>query len=195
MNFSFIFTEKLPLGFRYEALSHSRDTHQLPIPPDCKGEKNYQKILQEIIKFLGPELPPLFTMKEDIPMIKSFFKQFCALTDEDYNHYRVYPLHQLFFDIKQEAVKININNMTGFPSIYIAEAHLKRDRYAFVGNIACNVSYSVLSITVLLLQSRLIIKLYFHFCSTTRKPIASNIARYHPYINGHLLLLIVYVWT
>lgn len=84
-------TEKLPLGFQYDAKSWSEESHRLPIPPNAKGEKNYALILHEINKFMGNarQLPPLFTAKEDIPMIESFIQEFCALSDENPSRYRV----------------------------------------------------------------------------------------------------------
>lgn len=128
------------MGFRNDAKNWSEKCHQLPFPPDAKGERNYALILQQINNFMGHEsqLPPLFTTKNDIPIIESLIRQFCATTDEDPNRYRVYPIHQLFFEIKEEAVRNSING-TSFRSIFVAEAQLNRFP-EFYRNIACNVS-------------------------------------------------------
>lgn len=127
------------MGFQYTAKSHSDDTHRLPIPPNAKGEKNYQSILKQIHKFMGKnELAPLFTLKENIPMIKSFLHQFCEMSEEESRH-RVYPLHELFFVIKEEAAKNSVEG-EAFQSIHIPDAHLNRDQYIYLRDTACNVS-------------------------------------------------------
>lgn len=94
-----------------------------------------------INNFLGNaiQLPPLFTTKEDIPIIQSFIREFGAASDEDPSRYRVYPLHHLFFDVKEEAVRNSIDGAL-FRSIHLAEDQLRRDRYAHLRDTACNVS-------------------------------------------------------
>lgn len=91
------------------------------------------------------QLPPLFTAKEDIPMIEAFMREFCALNGNNPDRYRIFPLHQLFYDIKEEAVKNSLEGQS-FRSIHIAEAHLNRDHYAYLQNTACNVSVFLLRI-------------------------------------------------
>lgn len=88
-------------------------------------------------------LPPLFTLKKDIPMIQAFMREFCAASGDDPDRYRVFPLHQLFYDIKEEAVKNSIDGQS-FASISHAETHLDRDHYTFMRNTACNVSFFLL---------------------------------------------------
>lgn len=130
------------MGYLKDAKSYSEETHQLPYPLYAKGETNYSLILQQIKDFMGnkSEFDPLFTKKEDIPMIESFFDQFCASSPGDYpHHYRVYPLHRLFFEIKNAAVQNSIDNK-GFTSIDIAEHHLNTDQNEYLKDIACNVS-------------------------------------------------------
>lgn len=67
-------------------------------------------------------------------------QQLCDYREGNNSRYRVYPLHQLFYDIKEEAVKNSIDGVS-FRSIHIAEAHLNRDHYAYLNNTACNVSF------------------------------------------------------
>lgn len=136
-------TEQLPMGYRYNAMEHSGKTHQLQIPPDAIGEKDYRIILDQIDEFMGngSQLPPLFTLKENIAMIESFMRDFCSrrgLDDED--RYRVYPLHQLFYNINEEALNYSLTRES-LRSIHIAETILNNDRYAYVDGIACDVSH------------------------------------------------------
>jgi hypothetical protein len=43
----------IPLGYKYEAVTHSMQTHQIPVPPEeFGGETNYPKILNDIKQFL-----------------------------------------------------------------------------------------------------------------------------------------------
>ncbi|KAJ6633186.1 Protein maelstrom like [Pseudolycoriella hygida] len=136
---TYVNPESLPMGYLNDAKEHSADTHQLPYPPNAKGEKNYTAVLNAMHSFLGnpSELPPLFTAKEEITIIKSFLQQFCPRDEPELvNRYRVYPLHQLFYEIKEEAVRNSVQG-TPFKSIHIAEAHLNRDHYSYISNIAC----------------------------------------------------------
>ncbi len=132
-------TEKIPLGYQYDAKENSDSSHRLPIPPKAKGERNYQHIFDEIKKFLGKPTPIMFTARDNIPMIKSFIEQFVGDDESpDNGHFRVYPLHQVFFEIKEEAVRSSVNGVS-FKSIHIAEQHLSRDDYAYFTNTACAV--------------------------------------------------------
>lgn len=130
--------EKVPLGYQFDAKDNSEKTHRLPIPPYCKGEKNYRFILSEMKKFMGEPTPILFTSKENIAMIKSFIQAFADFGNNDeIQRYRVYPLHQLFFEIKEMAVKNSPIERKSFKSIHIAEEHLRRDDYAYLAGTAC----------------------------------------------------------
>jgi hypothetical protein len=43
----------IPLGYNYEAITHSQQTHQIPIPPEeFGGETDYVKILYDIRQFV-----------------------------------------------------------------------------------------------------------------------------------------------
>jgi hypothetical protein len=43
----------IPLGYNYEAATHSRETHKIPLPPEeFGGERDYAKILFDIKQFL-----------------------------------------------------------------------------------------------------------------------------------------------
>lgn len=137
----------MPLGYLFEAKDYSEKTHRLPIPPSAKGERNYKAILNEIDNFMGnrSKLAPLFTLRDQIPIITSFISQFCGFCDVDPDRYPVYPLHQIFYDVKEEAVKNSING-NSFRSIHIAENLLNRDNFAYLPNTACNVSVILIGI-------------------------------------------------
>jgi hypothetical protein len=41
------------LGYKYEAVTHSQQTHQIPVPPEeFGGERDYVKILCDVKRFL-----------------------------------------------------------------------------------------------------------------------------------------------
>lgn len=79
-------------------------------------------------------------------MIKSFIQAFIDFgNNDDLERYRVYPLHQLFFEIKEMAVKNNPVERKSFKSIHIAEEHLRREDYAYLAGTACAVIGKILS--------------------------------------------------
>lgn len=138
--------EKVPLGYKSNAREHSQKTHALPIPPKAKGEANYQIILNSMKTFMGEPTPILFTTKDNIPMIKSFIQAFIDFgSNDDIEEYRVYPLHELFFNIKELAVKNNPTDRESFKSIHIAEEHLRSEKYVYLAGSACAVSRVILS--------------------------------------------------
>lgn len=106
------------------------------------GQKNYRLILDEIEKLMenGSELPPLFTWKDDIPMIKSLMHQFCTFTDTDTDtgRYRVYPLQQLFLEIINKTMQ-NSNAKTQSFRLIHAEQYL--NHVVCLKDSACNVSF------------------------------------------------------
>ncbi len=61
----FVFSGKIPMGYRYLAQSTSENTHQIPISEFEQAEKDYRKILGEIETFLDPywteNMPPVFS--------------------------------------------------------------------------------------------------------------------------------------
>ncbi|KAG4080743.1 hypothetical protein HA402_005923 [Bradysia odoriphaga] len=135
---TYVDPEKVPLGYLFDAKDNSEKTHRLPIPPHSKGERNYKRILDQMKMFMGEPMPILFTSKENIAMIKSFIQSFIDFGNNgDIESYRVYPLHQLFFQIKENAVKNSDIERKSFKSIHIAEEHLKRDDYAYLAGTAC----------------------------------------------------------
>lgn len=135
---TYVDPEKVPLGYQFDAKDNSEKTHRLPIPPKAKGEANYEIILDNMKTFMGDPTPILFTTKENIAMIKSFIQAFIDFgNNDDLERYRVYPLHQLFFEIKEMAVKSNPVERKSFKSIHIAEEHLRREDYAYLAGTAC----------------------------------------------------------
>lgn len=135
----FLYPENLQMSTRFIAKEHSQNTHQLPIPPQSKGETDYQHILNKMKNFMGEPLPILFTLKENIPMIKSFIKSFTF--SEDIDCYRVYPLHPLLFEMKKTAVENSVKDRSSFGSIHIAEEHLRRGDITYSDGMACQVSW------------------------------------------------------
>lgn len=55
----------IPVGYRYQAKSHSESTHEIPIEDFEYAEKDYRRILRELEVFVESsderEIPPVFS--------------------------------------------------------------------------------------------------------------------------------------
>lgn len=138
---SFVSPGSLPLGLSFAARHHSEESHQLPLPPNAIGETNYSRLLKEMVMFIADdgaeELPPLFTRRAEVPIVKSIIAQFCADAKEDESLFRVYPLEELFFVLKKAAAKQGQDLDEGFASIHVAHSYLDRDQYECQSGISC----------------------------------------------------------
>ncbi|KXJ78325.1 hypothetical protein RP20_CCG004898 [Aedes albopictus] len=134
----FIDPGKLPLGMAYDAKQHSESDHQLPIPPDAKGEKDNDEIILKLFSFLSQQekMPPLFTETNDIRMVENILKGILNQGSMDENTLLVCPLSELFYQLKRATESFGMDIKT-FPSVHIAQAIIQKDVYEYTKDISC----------------------------------------------------------
>ncbi|XP_037051831.1 protein maelstrom homolog [Bradysia coprophila] len=132
---TYVAPENIQMGYQADAIEHSTNTHRLAVPPNATGERNYQRILNEMKRFMGEPTPILFTFEENIAMIKSFIRLFANSGNND--DIKVYPLHQLFYEIKVMTAKNSAMERPSFGSINIAKEHLRRYDCVLTAGTAC----------------------------------------------------------
>ena len=63
---------RIPVGYRYQAKSHSESTHEIPIEDFEYAEKDYRRILRELEHFVESsdekEIPPVFSKVFIVPL-------------------------------------------------------------------------------------------------------------------------------
>lgn len=135
----FIDPGKLPLGMAYDAKQHSETDHQLPIPPDAKGEKDNDEIILKMFSFLSQQekMPPLFTETNDIKMVENILKGILNQGSMDENTLLVCPLSELFYQLKRATESFGLDIKT-FPSVHIAQAIIQKDVYEYTKDISCD---------------------------------------------------------
>ncbi|XP_063230142.1 protein maelstrom homolog isoform X2 [Bacillus rossius redtenbacheri] len=154
---------QFPTGSFRNAMEHSKETHNLPCPPDPKiAEADFNKIDKEIKEFLlGAEglaqavgayrrsqrpirLPPLYTYyskemlhfnKDSDVVVRSFMAHLPDGQREKYD-VRVYELPKLLFELCNACAQ-QAGLDFGFPSIVAAQAELERDVFSHCVGIAC----------------------------------------------------------
>ncbi|XP_055641434.1 protein maelstrom homolog [Toxorhynchites rutilus septentrionalis] len=132
---------EIPLGMAHDAELHTSETHQLPLPPDCEGEDDYEKILKEIFKFTGYSfskggLPPFFTMNKEMTTVENIMLTFLETTEIEVASVKIYPLIDLFFLLKRATENYGLDIST-FPSVHMAKGILEKDIYAYTNGIGC----------------------------------------------------------
>ncbi|XP_052869742.1 protein maelstrom homolog isoform X2 [Anopheles cruzii] len=103
--------QRLPIGMAYLAMKHAEEDHQLPVPPNAKGETDLNMITSLLLSFLGQdgsgELPMLFTDRDDVAKLKCSTESFGL-------------------DVKL------------FGSVHRAQQLITRDIYDYTAGIACD---------------------------------------------------------
>lgn len=133
------------MGYNFTAIELSETTHQLPLPPNAKGQRDYAAIQQQITKFIGNAQTskqgfiPLFTLAVNVPMIESICEVFVG-SDPNYHRYKVLPIDQLLFNLKARTERKSGPEVTQFRNIDDATSELNREKYKFMSAIACEVS-------------------------------------------------------
>ncbi|CAO1414964.1 unnamed protein product [Diamesa serratosioi] len=136
----------LPLGMSSTAQTHAEKTHQLPLPPNCEGVKEMEKLFEIISNFVGHEenkLPIMFTGtgqgSEEINATKLIMKKIWTTTfgTEAPCGFRIYPLNLFFFKLNEKRTEVNnkLHNTkkVGFASVFSAKDLLDRDMYEYAG--------------------------------------------------------------
>lgn len=137
-------------GMSSTAKTHAEKTHQLPLPPNCAGVKEMEKLFEIILNFVGHvenRCPIMFTGtgqgQEEINATKLTMKKIWNSTfGEDVpSGFRVYPLDLFFYKLKEKRTevhnKLNNTNNKGFASVFSAKDLLERDLYEYAG-IGCD---------------------------------------------------------
>ncbi|KAJ9575906.1 hypothetical protein L9F63_007218 [Diploptera punctata] len=130
---------QIPLGYKYEAVSLSKETHQIPVPPDeFGGETDYYKVFTNVKRFVmgkkGKYLFPYYTRQDSVDAVKSVLSKL----QEDFSEkieFRIYPLTTLFFELRNACV--SVQDGQGFPAYSLAERELDRDVFNFTRGISC----------------------------------------------------------
>lgn len=127
------------MGYRFEATDLANKTHQLPIPPNAKGVKDFALLLDMINEFIASEdeFVPLFTMDENIPMIESIMQLFCLAGNHCNRRFNILSINELFFEMKNRS---NVDGTSRFQSIDDATTWLNREKFVYLNQIACQVS-------------------------------------------------------
>lgn len=141
-------TEKVEIGYAYTVKAHSEETHRLPPPPKAFGEKDYNRLLFEIKKFLKDDNNPVFDGGN--PMIFTFHNEYSSednqidvlknLLDQfgDHDHrINIYPLTRLFYVLRNELAHRGLCEK--IPNEAYSKVFLSRDPYECLGGISCEV--------------------------------------------------------
>jgi len=136
----------IPLGYKYEAATHSQQTHRIPVPPEeFGGETEYVKILYDIKQFLlgtpGSvlDVPPLYTLPNCEDAVKNILWRLGESESGDLNApsmFRVYTLPKLFYELRNACVP-DKPGAVGFPVFSLAECELEKDVFNFTKGISC----------------------------------------------------------
>ncbi|XP_052893442.1 protein maelstrom homolog [Anopheles moucheti] len=128
---------EIPLGAAHSVLTHTKETHQLPLPPDAWGTTDKNEVAVALISFLGAEneIPPLFTDEETLPIVEGMLRD---LLDDCIENKMLYvcPMSELLCRLKQ-ATERHFEGKATFPSALTAQHILKMDSYGFALGISC----------------------------------------------------------
>uniref|UniRef100_A0A182LTT8 Maelstrom domain-containing protein n=1 Tax=Anopheles culicifacies TaxID=139723 RepID=A0A182LTT8_9DIPT len=128
----------LPLGAALSVQTHTKKTHNLPMPPNALGTTNSDEIAQNLLKFLaaGDQIPLLFTDEKTLPIVEGMLRKLLSNHINDEMLY-VCPLSELFCNLKQ-ATERHFFGKSKFPSALTAQYILQMDIYAFAVGISCD---------------------------------------------------------
>lgn len=134
------------VGMSASAKIHAELTHKLPLPPNCEGVKEMEKLFKIILNFVGQKenrCPIMFTAtgqgEEDINSTKLIMKKIWDETfgTADTCDFRIYPLDLFFFKLNEKRTKVqnklHNKNRVGFASVFSAKDLLDRDLYEYAG--------------------------------------------------------------
>uniref|UniRef100_A0A182W4I4 HMG box domain-containing protein n=1 Tax=Anopheles minimus TaxID=112268 RepID=A0A182W4I4_9DIPT len=133
-----IHLDEIPLGAALSVQTHTKATHQLPLPPNALGKAFGEEVAQCLLNFLGAtdEIPLLFTNDQTLPIVEVMLRQLLSdrITDE---MLYVCPLSELFCKLKQAAERQFLGE-SYFPSALTAQYILQMDCYDYVMGISCD---------------------------------------------------------
>ncbi|PSN48553.1 hypothetical protein C0J52_05910 [Blattella germanica] len=130
----------IPLGYKFEASTISKETHQIPVPPDqYGGERDYYKIFTSVKGFVSEnkDVRPLYTHDTRIDAVRNVLERLQEDLPETVD-FRVYPLTKLFFELRNASASLSFDGAVGFPAFSLAERELDRDVFNFEKGISCD---------------------------------------------------------
>ncbi|XP_052900859.1 protein maelstrom homolog [Anopheles moucheti] len=130
---------KIPTGLAYQAQSHSKNSHELPIPPNALGLTDYDEIAKRLVNFLKMEKNTpllLFTERQEVPMVENMLKAILGnLTAEGMLY--VCSLPELFHQL-QLAVEAYDKDEEIPSSAHKAQQMLDVDCFSYTTGISCD---------------------------------------------------------
>lgn len=138
------FAGAVPTGYAFEALEHAK-IHRLKVPPNAMGETQFEKVYDELLKFLkeGNEQKPgadgahksipVFVHDVHMDMIKSVLSQLPESPDFVERDIDVLSLNTLFNELKN----VDVPDQKDRISIHVSNMLLDADRFDSAQNIAC----------------------------------------------------------
>ncbi|XP_078050208.1 protein maelstrom homolog [Augochlora pura] len=129
---------KIPLGWKWDALEMSEETHKIPVEhPD--GQADFSYMYENIVDFLksnmtGDKYPPLFTIKDMAPAVKSMLKQMCTVTGGSIDDFLIYSIEALFAGLRNAAAE----NVAGVSiPLVVAENEFGKDVFSWITGVEC----------------------------------------------------------
>ncbi|XP_033329999.2 protein maelstrom 2 [Megalopta genalis] len=135
-----IINTKIPLGWKRDALEISEETHKIPIEhPD--GQADFSYMYEQLVKFLksnmtGDKYPPLFTIKDMAPAVKSLLERMCteSASNENTDNFVIYSIEALFAELRNAAAE---NSDCRSIPLVVAENEFGKDTFAWVTGLEC----------------------------------------------------------
>lgn len=139
-----VFAETLPTGYAYEALEHAK-VHRLKVPPNAMGETRFEKVYDDLLKFLNEGIDrkptadceqqsiPVFVHDNHMKMMKSILSHLPENPDDAERDIDVLSLNTLFNELKN----VDAPDQRARISIHVSNMLLDADRYDSAQNIAC----------------------------------------------------------
>jgi hypothetical protein len=135
-----------------EAKAHSDQTHQIPPPPFARGERDYTKIIEQIVDMSfetgNTVIPPYFTAEHEIPIAHSILNQFKLSAGEGRVDLKIYPISELFYELKKRTAEMGGREQP-FHNIHIAKSVFEKDCYDYYSGMGCDVRYPLFAVNSL----------------------------------------------
>ena len=133
----------MPAGASAEALTSSKETHQLPIPPELEGEQSWIRISEKLDAFIGTYQsiyrPILFVdpgvKSRDFEDARKTLNRF-NLELEYSEKYRLCGLDELFLRLQKKAAEYN--GRKPFESIGMARLELSKNKFIYSTELGCD---------------------------------------------------------
>lgn len=134
----YINLSEIPVGAALSVNTHTKKTHNLPLPPNAFGTESSDEVAQCLLNFLAleEELPPLFTDEETLPIVEGMLRAL-LLNHVGEEPLYVFPLSELFDNMKLATERHPMNGRNDDPTL-TAQYILKMDCYDYAIGISCD---------------------------------------------------------